>query len=85
MSSRSLLVKEVLDEYGALTRVALQTFLKAQSERSDVYRMAADYPLRTTDVRCARVFASPPPKRLELLPNRRCSRPFRWNCCTTPS
>ncbi len=46
MSSRSLLVKEVLDEYGALTRVALQTFLKAQSERSDVYRMAADYPLR---------------------------------------
>ena len=46
MSERSLLVKEVLDEYGALTRKAVQSFLGEHSERSDVYRLAADYPLR---------------------------------------
>lgn len=46
MSAHSLLVKEVLEEYGALTRTAVQSFLDAESERSEVYRLAADYPLR---------------------------------------
>lgn len=46
MSAHSLLVKEVLEEYGALTRTAVESFLSAESERSEAYRLASDYPLR---------------------------------------
>jgi geranylgeranyl diphosphate synthase, type II len=46
MATQSMLVKEMLGEYGALTHTALQAFLRTQTERSDVYRIAADYPLR---------------------------------------
>jgi geranylgeranyl diphosphate synthase, type II len=40
------LVHDVLEEYGALTRQALACFLEEECEKSPLYRMAADYPLR---------------------------------------
>lgn len=46
MSAHSLLVREVLNEYGMLTREAVRSFLSLESERSEVYRLASDYPLR---------------------------------------
>lgn len=46
MTSRSDLVRDVLDEYGALSRRTLKAYLGQASERDDVYRLASDYPLR---------------------------------------
>jgi geranylgeranyl diphosphate synthase type II len=40
------LVREVLDEYGGLAQRALSGFLAEEKRRSEVYELAADYPLR---------------------------------------
>jgi geranylgeranyl diphosphate synthase type II len=46
VSPSSDLVRSVLDEYGSLARGALSSYLEHESRRSEVYRIAADYPLR---------------------------------------
>ena len=46
VSTRSELVREVLDEYGSLAQKSLTAYLARESARSDVYRLASDYPLR---------------------------------------
>jgi geranylgeranyl diphosphate synthase type II len=46
VSPHSDLVRSVLDEYGSLARGALSSYLERESRRSEVYRLAADYPLR---------------------------------------
>ncbi len=47
MSTRaSALVRSVLDDYGAMTRSALRPYLRRPEPRSEVYDLAADYPLR---------------------------------------
>jgi len=40
------LVRSVLDEYGTLAQRALADYLERECQRSEVYRLAADYPLR---------------------------------------
>ena len=46
MTAASDLVRDVLNEYGSLSRGALSAFLAQQTERDAVYRLAAEYPLR---------------------------------------
>lgn len=46
MSEASDLVRGILEEYGALARNALRSYLEQQAGRDAVYRLAADYPLR---------------------------------------
>jgi geranylgeranyl diphosphate synthase type II len=46
MGGSSDLVREVLEEYGAIARSALTRYLSAEGSRERVYRLAADYPLR---------------------------------------
>jgi geranylgeranyl diphosphate synthase, type II len=46
MNRPSDLVRDVLAEYGSLTQRALASYLEHETRRSEVYRLAADYPLR---------------------------------------
>jgi geranylgeranyl diphosphate synthase, type II len=46
MTSASDLVRDVLDEYGVLAQRSLASYLEHEARRADVYRLAADYPLR---------------------------------------
>jgi geranylgeranyl diphosphate synthase type II len=45
-TARSLLVRSVLDEYGALTRTAMRPYLGGGEPRRHLYAPAADYPGR---------------------------------------
>jgi len=45
-SESSRLVREVLEEYGSCAQRALVAYLERESARCEVYRLAADYPLR---------------------------------------
>jgi geranylgeranyl diphosphate synthase type II len=45
-TAASELVRAVLDEYGALTKSALQSFLRPPDPRGAIYDLAADYPQR---------------------------------------
>lgn len=47
MTGRSELVRQVLDEYGALSQRLLASYLRQAMARDDVYQLAADYPLRS--------------------------------------
>jgi geranylgeranyl diphosphate synthase, type II len=47
VSPASELVCGLLDSYGTLVRRALTTYLEREGRRDGVYRVAADYPLRT--------------------------------------
>jgi geranylgeranyl diphosphate synthase type II len=42
----STLVRDVLEEYGALSRSALRSYLRPREPRSDLYELAYDYPQR---------------------------------------
>ena len=46
MTAAAALVRDVLDEYGALSRNALTAYLNQACARDAVYRIASDYPLR---------------------------------------
>jgi geranylgeranyl diphosphate synthase type II len=46
MTAASDLVRDVLDDYGALARRALAQYLEQAVKRDAVYQLAADYPLR---------------------------------------
>lgn len=46
MGDPSTLVRDVLEDYGALARRSLEAYLKSETGRDAVYGLAADYPLR---------------------------------------
>jgi geranylgeranyl diphosphate synthase type II len=46
MESASLLVRDVLGEYGAVAQRAVRDYLNAAAEDDAVYRLASDYPMR---------------------------------------
>ena len=66
MNSESSLVRDVLLEYGGIAQEAVRGYLTTAARDDDVYRLAADYPLRggralraSFCIAAARVFGAP--------------------------